>query len=275
MTRDVTGFTSTGLEDLDAALAETAELLVDAGHAVALTGAGVSKESGIPTFRGEDGLWTKHGEPPLNQFDTFREDPERWWERRLEDHRNPTEFTVALEGAQPNAGHFAMAELERLGALSHVITQNVDDLHRRAGQQSISEIHGNRHWLRCAECHSRWPREEVIIDEHQLPPLCSQPDCNGVVKGDGVMFGEPIPPDALQQCGLETRLADLFLVVGTIAVVYPAAQYPQLAAQRGVPLIEIDPEPTAISDQATVILRGPAGELLPRIVDALKSRGSA
>ena len=260
----------TAVDDPEA-LGRAAELLAAASHAVVLAGAGMSKESGIPTFRGEGGLWTIRGEPPMNQYDSFRTDPKRWWERRLE-QADQGGFGASLEAAEPNPGHLALAELERLGVVGHVITQNVDDLHRRAGQQSITEIHGNRLWMRCATCESRWPRAEFPIDTENLPPRCTQPGCDGVVKGDSVMFGEPIPPSALARCDQETMRADLFLSVGTSAVVYPAAQYPMMAVQRGLSLIEVNPEPTPLSELSTVVLRGPSGDVLPPLVEAVRER---
>jgi NAD-dependent deacetylase len=260
--------------DMDA-IAAAADLLAGAGHAVALAGAGMSKESGIPTFRGEGGLWTRLGEPPLNQYETFATDPRRWWERRLEEAQQPSEFGGALEAAQPNPGHLALAELETMGVLGHLITQNIDDLHRRAGQRSLTEIHGNRHWMRCTACHARWPRAQITIDPERLPPLCLEPGCGGIVKSDTVMFGEPIPFGALLACERETDRADCFLTIGTSAVVYPAAQYPVDAWRRGVPLIEINPEATPLSAIATVVVRAPSGEALPCIVDAVRRRRSA
>ncbi len=259
-------------------LAHAVALIAAARHAVVLAGAGMSKESGIPTFRGDGGLWTVRGEPPLNQYETFSADPRRWWERRLEQERSADEFATAIESAEPNAGHRALADLEAMGAIAHVISQNIDDLHRRAGQRSLTEIHGNRTWMRCIVCESRWPRAEFPVDPEALPPRCAQPGCGGIVKGDTVMFGEPIPPSALRRCAEESARADLFLSVGTSAVVYPAAQYPIAAAQRGVPLIEINPEPTPLTPLAAVVLRGPSGEVLPALaaaVRALQDRGSA
>ena len=162
-------------------------LLARSSNAVVLAGAGMSKESGIPTFRGEDGLWTKHGEPPLNQYDTLRRPtPSRWWERRLEEGRSDGFARVPRRSAEPNPGHVALAQLEQLGVVGHLITQNIDDLHRRAGQTSITEIHGNRHWLRCLDCEARWSRDEFVSDEAALPPTCAE--CDGIVKSDTVMF---------------------------------------------------------------------------------------
>jgi len=258
---------------LDTALIDrAAQMLTTSEYAVALTGAGVSKESGIPTFRGKDGLWTLRGEPPMDQFQQFRHDPKAWWLRRLEQRETPDDFTLILRTSEPNDAHYALAQLEALGMVQHVITQNVDNLHRRAGQRSITEIHGNVQWMRCLDCHTRWPEDQVDVNLGDLPPRCLILGCHGLIKSDGVMFGEPIPTDALERCYEETTQADLFMLIGTSAVVYPAAHFPQLAYQRGVPLIEVDPEPTALSELATVVLRGPAGEVLPLLVQAVRER---
>lgn len=250
---------------------QAARMLTESAYTVVLTGAGISKESGIPTFRGEGGLWTTRGEPSMRQYQEFRADPKTWWLRRLEQRANPDDFAQSLRSSEPNDAHYALAELEALGLVAHVITQNVDNLHRRAGQRAITEIHGNTQWMRCADCHTRWPEDEVVVNIEDLPPRCPDQKCGGVIKGDGVMFGEPIPPLALEECFAQTERAELFLLVGTSAVVYPAAHFPQLAAQRGVPLIEIDPEPTALSELATVALRGPAGEVLPLLLRAARA----
>lgn len=257
---------------LQAAISQAVELLVLARHTVALAGAGMSKESGIPTFRGDGGLWTINGEPPMNQFETFARDPQRWWQRRLTEGSDPGGFAAAVDAAEPNPGHVALAQLEAMGAVRHLITQNIDDLHRRAGQTSITEIHGNRHWLRCTHCGTRWPKAEFIVDADELPPHCAATGCGGIVKSDTVMFGEPIPSQALFRSAEETDRADCFMTIGTSAVVYPAAQFPIEAAQRGVPLIEVNPEETPLSSIAAVVVRAPSGVALPAIVGALRAR---
>lgn len=264
--------------ELVASINAAAALLAGAVRTVVLAGAGMSKESGIPTFRGDGGLWTVNGEPPLNQFETFATDPRRWWERRLEEAGAAgsadasSGFAAAIDAAQPNPGHLALAALESMGVVSHLITQNIDDLHRRAGQSSITEIHGNRHWMRCMHCGSRWPKAEFIVDPTHLPPRCASPGCGGIVKSDTVMFGEPIPGEALLRCAEETRRADCFMTIGTSAVVYPAAQYPVDAVRRGVPLIEVNPEATPLSEIATVTVRAASGLALPAIVQAVRAR---
>lgn len=252
------------LSETDATIAAAAELLRQAKHAVALTGAGLSAESGIPTYRGADGIWTRFGEPTIDGWDLFCEDPGRWWQEAIESGGR-SEFGEAIDRAVPNAGHLAMARLEEMGHLAHVITQNIDNLHEDAGSHGVTEIHGNRRRVRCMNCGARDRLSMVSLD--RLPPSC--PECGGVLKNDTVMFGEPIPDDALRACYRQTAAADVFLVIGTSAVVYPAAGFPIMARERGVPLIEINPEPTELSEIANVIVRSPAGIALPAIVSLL------
>jgi NAD-dependent deacetylase len=251
--------------ELERALQDAADILGRSQHVVALVGAGLSAESGIPTYRGTGGLWTKFGEPTIDGWDLFSVDPAEWWKQALDSTAATSEFSRAIDAAEPNAGHLAMAELERMGRLRHIITQNIDDLHRRAGSQGITEIHGNRFLARCMNCCHRQRLDAVSLE--RLPPLCLE--CGGVLKNDTVMFGEPIPEDALRSCYLHASLADAFMVVGTSAVVYPAAQFPIMAKRRGAPLIEVNPEETAMSDVADVVIRAPAGESLPRLVELL------
>ncbi|MGD9933160.1 MAG: NAD-dependent deacetylase [Dehalococcoidia bacterium] len=253
-----------------AALDAAAELLTPARHVVALTGAGLSSESGIPTYRGSGGDWTKFGEPTIDGWDLFQRDPKAWWEAALDPESQTTEFARALEVAEPNAGHMAMATLERMGKLAHVITQNIDDLHRRAGTTQLTEIHGNRALVRCMNCGERTPMARLQI--RQMPPLCE--GCGGVLKNDTVMFGEPIPGEALRECYRQAAMTDAFLVVGTSAVVYPAADFPVMAARRGVPLIEINPEETALTSIADVVIRASAGEALPALAERLGRQGA-
>jgi NAD-dependent deacetylase len=255
------------VDGIEGAMAEAARLLRDARHAVALTGAGLSAESGIPTYRGPDGEWTRFGEPTIDGWELFCSDPAAWWEAARGDTLEPSRLGRAIETAEPNAGHRAMAELEALGKLAHVITQNIDDLHRRAGSCGITEIHGNRAFARCMNCGQREPLAQVRLE--RLPPLCL--DCGGILKNDVVMFGEPIPQDALTECYRQTAMTDLFLVVGTSAVVYPAADFPMMAKRRGVPLIEVNPNDTALTPLADIVIRATAGKALPAMVGMLRA----
>ena len=250
---------------LDAEIARAASLLAEARSVVALTGAGLSVESGIPPFRGPGGLWTKYGEPPLDGYQRFLRDPAAAWRERLHPRESWAKgLAETLGKARPNAGHLALAGLEQLGVLTSVITQNVDDLHRQAGSKSLLEIHGNHTLLRCLACHTRFEPAAIAIDEADLPPLC--PDCGGVVKGDTVQFGEPIPPDVLRGCYAAVQRCDCMLVIGTTATVYPAAEFPFEVLRRGGQVIEVNPYESELTSAATLSLTGPGGTVLPRLV---------
>jgi len=153
-----------------------------------------------------------------------------------------------------------------MGILRCLITQNVDNLHRRAGSRNLVEIHGNYTLTRCIQCNSRFPAAEVPL--HQLPPRC--PHCGGILKSDTVSFGEPIPPDALEKCFSETQLCDCMIVAGTSATVYPAASFPLAVRDKGGTLIEVNLYESEITPLCTVSLRGPSGQVLKRLVEAVK-----
>ncbi len=257
--------------DFEEQLEVAAQVVARSSYLIALVGAGMSKESGIPTFRGGDGLWDKHGEPPMDGYQRFLADPAGWWAERLAQQARASEFGHALEEAKPNPGHYALAEMERLGYLKHIITQNIDNLHAEAGSTAITEIHGNRTKMRCIGCGRRWKREEFKSED--VPPRC--PDCGELVKSDTVMFGEPIPPDALRSCYREAQQADAVLLLGTSAVVYPAAEFPVVAYQRGAKLVEVNPQETSLSDLCSAVLRAPTGEVLPRLLDRVRELAGA
>jgi len=256
--------------DLERAVDEAARVIAGARHVVALVGAGLSVESGIPPFRGSGGMWTKYGEPDMRGYERFLEDPGKWWEARISRQSTYKELVDALEQAVPNEGHFALRELEEMGYLKHIITQNIDNLHQIAGSMTITEIHGNRTKLRCLGCNRRWDLDGFPIDE--LPPHC--PECGSVVKGDTVMFGEPIPRDALDECIDQARMCDCMLLVGTSAVVYPAAGFAEEVKMGGGVLIEVNPNETPLTQLCDVVLRAPAGESLPAVAARLRDRPS-
>jgi NAD-dependent deacetylase len=253
-------------QEQEARVEEAAHIILRSRHVVALVGAGLSVESGIPPFRGPGGLWTKYGEPDMLGYQRFLEDPKSWWEERMRPSPVYRELLEALDQARPNPGHYALKEMEDLGFLHHIITQNIDNLHQEAGSRNITEIHGNRRKLRCIRCHTRWWVEEFEIKE--IPPRC--PHCGSIVKSDTVMFGEPIPPDALDECIRQTAVCDCMLLVGTSGVVYPAAGFPVDVKRQGGKLIEVNPMETALSDLCDVVIRAPAGLALPALVGKLK-----
>jgi NAD-dependent deacetylase len=252
---------------MDADLDAAARCLANARYVIALTGAGLSVESGIPPFRGPGGLWTKHGEPPMNGYQRFLADPKKAWEDRLNPSGPIRELFDALARAEPNPGHTALAQLEDMGIVQATITQNIDNLHRLAGSRRVLEIHGNATLIRCVQCVARFERDE--IDYALLPPSC--PRCNGLLKSDTVSFGEPIPPDVLAACSDEAERADCMLVAGTSATVYPAAGFPMAIADRGGDLIEVNPYPSELTAMCRVTLTGPAGEVLPALVEHVRA----
>ena len=253
-----------------------ADLIDRASYVVALAGAGLSAGSGIPTYRGAGGLWTQHGTPPLLSFQEFASDPAAWWRKRLAAEEDPShpvfQMKQAVDRAVPNAGHLALAELERRGILRCVITQNVDDLQNMAGSRAVLEIHGNRNRLRCIECGLRLPRaahpgpiETTVLS--QGPPTCVR--CGGVLKLDTVMFGEPIPADTLLVCRQAAERCDCMLLVGTSGTVNPAARLPLVAKERGATLVEVNPEATSLTSWCDIVLTGPADAILPQLLDSL------
>jgi NAD-dependent deacetylase len=253
----------------DEEVAAAAEVILRAHYPIALTGAGMSVESGIPPFRGPGGLWTKYGEPPMNGFQRFMENPKKAWEERLS--RRNDELFKPLQVAKPNPGHHAFAELEAMGVLKFVITQNVDDLHRQAGQKALAEIHGNWKLLRCLDCVARFGVEEISLEV--LPPKC--PKCAGMVKNDTVSFGEPIPMDVLMRCQDHSARADLVIVAGTSASVYPAAGFALEVKERGGVLVEVNLYESEITRACDISLRGGAANVLPRLAKAISERRRA
>jgi len=252
-----------------------ARYIVDSNYAIALTGAGISTESGIPDFRGPQGVWTKNPEAERRAYQGYRrfmQDPKAWWRERL---TASTGALGELGAREPNAGHHALVELEKMGILRCLITQNVDGLHEKAGMQNLLEYHGSFAKLRCIECNARFRRDEFdlqdLLEKDQLPPHC--PYCRGIVKTDGVGFGEPIPSDVAQNSLEEAWKCDLMLICGTSAVVYPFANLPRVARQKGVAIIiEVNAEPTPLTHEgiSDFIIQGQTGEVLPSIVEAVK-----
>lgn len=246
-----------------------AQILTSSKYLIALTGAGVSVESGIRPFRGPGGLWTEHGEPPMDGYQRFVRDPKSHWEEMLKRGGRNSEFARAISEAKPHGAHLALAELEQMGLLKYLITQNIDNLHYAAGSKKVAEIHGNTQKLRCIDCNSRWPRDTQEISLDDLPPRC--PRCHGIIKTDTVMFGEPIPQDVLRICQRESDRADCMITVGTSAFVYPAAGFPLEVRRKGGKLVEVNLYETEMTPLCDVSLRGKAGEVMPQLVAAIKT----
>jgi len=264
------------MEDL---IKRAAEDLRRSKYAIALTGAGISTESGVPDFRGPSGIWTKDPEAEKRAYQSYekiRTNPKEYWEERL---TGPS-LLGDLKKGMPNPGHYALAELEKIGILKWVITQNVDNLHQRAGSQKVLDYHGNAFRLRCISCDFRYDPSafdlERLRKEGQLPPRCGK--CGGVIKSDVVHFNEPIPSDVADQSLEEASKCDLMLICGTSATVYPFANLPRIAKRRkfekgrAITIIEINADPTPLTEQevSDYLIRGKTGQILPRIIEEVK-----
>jgi NAD-dependent deacetylase len=237
-------------------IAQARAWIEEARSIAVLTGAGISAESGIPTFRGPGGLWKNFRPEDLATPEAFERDPKLAWE--WYDWRRQRVAT-----AQPNPGHRALAKLERSGVLMTLITQNVDGLHRAAGSRNVIELHGSLWRLRCVACGRE--EENRVVPLAEVPPRCA---CGALLRPGVVWFGEALPPHAIERAMRAAAECDVFLVCGTSAVVYPAAALPQQALGAGARVIEVNLEETPFSQFAHVSLRGKCGELLPRIAVA-------
>ncbi len=223
------------------------------GPVTVLTGAGISAESGIPTFRGEGGLWRNFRPEQLATPAAFRRDPALVWEWY--------DWRRGLIGAcAPNAAHEALAEMEAALSDFTLITQNVDGLHQAAGSRNVLELHGSIWRVRCTGCGKIAEDRRVPLPE--IPPRC--PECGGLLRPDVVWFGESLPQEVLEAAWAAAARCRLMLVIGTSAVVQPAGSLPLVALENGARIVEINPAETPLSARAHEVLRGPAAELLPR-----------
>lgn len=235
--------------------------LLASKRAVALTGAGISVESGIPPFRGKGGIWERVDPMEFGHIDTFERQPEKVWRVLIR------ELKEIIDRAAPNDGHKGLARLESMGLLTAVITQNVDGLHQAAGNTDVLEFHGSCAWQRCMDCGEKVRTQEV--DTVKLPPRCP---CGGVFRPDWVFFGEAIPSMALHRSRQLARGCDLMLVVGTSAVVHPAAYMPIMARNAGAVVIEINPEPTPLTGAvSSYLIQGGAGQVMNDLIAELET----
>ena len=232
-------------------------LLAERGNAVALTGAGISVESDIPSFRGAQGLWERYDPMEYASIGGFLGNPEKSW-------RMLYELLAVCKKAKPNAAHYALAELESRGLLRSVITQNVDSLHQAAGSRRVIEYHGNMEELVCVSCWKNYPTDERYGNDG-VPPRC---DCGEILKTNVVLFGEPIPWLARQSAEEEAQNCSMLMVIGTSAQVAPACDLPRIARASGAVIVEINPEKTWLTDTVTdIYIPGSASTVLCKLLE--------
>jgi len=241
----------------DPDLSRLADLIAAARRAVVFTGAGISTESGIPDFRSPGGIWTRYKPIDFEDFIASEEARREAWRRKF-----ATEPT--LRAARPNRGHRAVAALVKRGKVASVITQNIDGLHQASGvpEGRLIELHGNTTYAHCLDCGRRYEIEDIrtAFAKNEKPPRCD--DCDGLVKTATISFGQAMPVEAMRRAEIETLAADLFLVLGSSLVVYPAAGFPELAKRNGARLAIINRDPTGLDEIADVVLNRAIGETL-------------
>jgi NAD-dependent deacetylase len=231
--------------------------LKSAKRVAVLTGAGVSAESGVPTFRGEDGIWKKLKPEELANFDAFMRNPDMVWEWYAYRKKLMSEV-------RPNLGHFALVKMEEFFPQFTLITQNIDNLHRCAGSKNILELHGNIRRNYCIKCHQNY--EDAELNFTGTAPKCS---CGGLIRPDVVWFGEMLPQMVLEAAFAAAESAEIFFSIGTSAVVYPAAMLPISAKRAGAILMEVNPERTVLTNSADYFLCGASGVVLSELVKEL------
>jgi len=257
-----------GSEHLDGKITAVADMIMRAGNVVVFTGAGISTESGIPDFRSPGGIWSRF-DPEDFTIGKFLSSPET---RRKQ-------WRILLEGglfsdAEPNRAHRVVAELEKIGKLTCVITQNIDNLHQKAGNspEKVYELHGNMRWLRCVECDKRYPLGEMVEkyrSQYDVPE-CEQ--CHGILKPDVIFFGELLPEMTLKNATSNAMRCDLIIVIGSSLVVYPAASIPMYAKGSGARLVIINNTPTPCDSDADVVIHHSAGEVMEKIMEEVNKK---
>ncbi|MFO8018680.1 MAG: NAD-dependent deacylase [Promethearchaeia archaeon] len=241
-----------------------AQLLYDADQAIALTGAGVSTESGIPDFRGEGGIWEKYKPKVYGNIKSFLKDPSKFWEMA-------EEIAPTLFDAEPNPGHKALAELEKMEILDGLITQNIDGLHQKAGSVLVYELHGNINRFACFGCRASYTKSQVmrkLKKKKQYPPRCDV--CTSPLKPSVVLFGESLPTFEIYQSQALSEKADVMLIAGSSLSVAPASDLPLRTVASGGKLVIVNERKTPMDDKAEVVIHHKTGVILPFIVEEIK-----
>ena len=239
---------------------KAAALLKASSYTTAFTGAGISVESGIPPFRGPEGLWSQY-DPVILDLNYFKQHPEKSWAVIKEI------FYDFFGKAKPNAAHYVLARMEAKGLLKNIITQNIDNLHQEAGSKEVIEFHGNSHYLTCLDCGKKYSVEDLSLET--VPVKCKV--CGGLVKPDFIFFGEGIPPKAYEKSLEAAQKAQVFLVIGTTGEIMPASQIPVLAKESGATIIEVNTQPSRYTHTLTdVFLQGKATEMMQQLEKALE-----
>lgn len=237
---------------------ELKKMIMESKKIVVLTGAGFSSDSGIPTYRGAGGLWSKYDPSIYADINHFLRDSTYYW-NFFKDERYPM-----MIKAKPNTGHFALVKLHKQGNLYKLITQNIDGLHQVAGIPYVIELHGTTRSFRCMSCDNRFSMEEVYKKiKHEFPPKCS---CNGNLRPDTIMFGEPLPQYALEEAMFAARHCDLLLVLGSSLVVYPAAQLPIIAKEHNAKLAIVNIDPTPLDKISDIVIHQKTSEILKKLI---------
>ena len=255
-------------DDLNAKTSAAADMIIESRKLVVFTGAGVSTESGIPDFRSPGGIWSKF-DPDDFTIEKFLYSPET----------REKQWRILVEGgiftdAQPNQAHLSIAELEKLDKLDCVITQNVDNLHQKAGNspEKVIELHGNMRWVECLGCNERYPVEDIAQRSKKGKGVPDCEKCHGILKPDVVFFGEALPEEALQKATYRSRNCDLLIAIGSSLVVYPAAYMPVYAKEAGAKLVIINLDKTSYDSSADICINSKAGETMESILNKVKEK---
>jgi len=237
-----------------------AQLLLNSEYPIAFTGAGMSVASGIPSFRGEDGIWSKY-DPNILELSNYYSHPQSCWKFIKEI------FYDKLKGVKPNPGHYALTDLQKMGLIAAIFTQNIDNLHQASGSKNVYEFHGNTQYFVCRRCKSKYSVVDINLDDEY--PRC--PDCRGLLKPDFIFFSEELPGDVLEKAYYDAKIADLIIVIGCSGEVYPANQIPNYVKQFGGKVVEINPHSSLYTKEISDFrIKGKSQDTLQELVATVK-----